>query len=313
MHMMTFDAPNDVGALASEVPTAAQTVSSGNNSTGSPVDVAGSDQQRPKREYPVTAMALSEPDAADSSNRSLRFRNVFSRSRNNDISGSKRGSFVSSIRSSIRSSFASGDFSDDDSLEAEHHGLDDLTPPGQQPRSSGRRRSSLLKKRFSRSRRNSAFSSRSSIGSSGSGSKSSKRPSAVNRKSSLDLIRASEGEYRPRAEHPLLTDNPPTEDKTKRRGSFLNAAMRKLIMTGSANINASASSNHRAQLNKTKSAGALESAATSVTPLSSSDHGPQPRQRKSSFFGNLCKGSSDKHVISEDEDPTQNLSLSNHF
>ena len=302
---MSFDTPlNDAGGLASEASTAARTASSGNNSTSSPVDVAGLDQ-RPNREYPVTAMAMmSESDAADSSSRSLRFRKVFSRPRNNDVSGSKRGSFVSSLRSSIRSSF---NLSDDDSLEAEHHGSDDLTPPGQKPPSSGRRRLSLLKNSFSTSRRSSAFSSRSSIGSSGTGSRSrSRRSSTVNRKSSLDLIRGSGGEYRPRAEHPLLTDNPPSEDKAQRRGSFLGAAMRKLSMSGSPN-NASGG----AKINRTKSTGALKSMSTSAaSPLSASDH---PRQRKNSMFGSFRRGSSARHIASRDEDPTLGLFTSNHL
>ena len=87
--------------------------------------------------------------------------------------------------------------------------------------------------------------------------------------------------------------------------------MRKLSMTGSASPNASASSNRRAQLTKTKSASALPSASTSAAPLSSGDHGPLPQQRKSSFFGNLRKGSSAKYI--EDEDPIHKVSLSTHF
>ena len=250
---------------------------------------------------------MSEPAGASDSGRSLKLRKVFSRSRNNNASASKRGSFVSSIRLSIRSSFASGNLSDDDSLDAEHHGFHDLTPPGQQQRSSGRRRSSLLKMRLSTSRRSSAFSSRSSIGSSGTGTGSrSKRSSTVNRKSSLDLIRGSGGEYRPRAEHPLLTDNPPSEDKAQRRGSFLGAAMRKLSMSGSPN-NASGG----AKINRTKSTGALKSMSTSAaSPLSASDH---PRQRKNSMFGSFRRGSSARHIASRDEDPTLGLSISKHL
>ena len=308
MHVMTFEPPlNNVGGLASEASTAAQTVSSGNNSP-SPVDVSSLDQQ-PKQEDATTA--VSETADASGSGRSLKLRQVFSRSRNNNTSGSsRRGSFVRSFRSSIRSSFASSFNLSDDSLEAEQHGVDDLTQPGQQ-RSSGRRRSSLLKKTFSTSRRSSAFNSRSSVESSGTGR--SKRSSAVNRKSSLDLIRGSGGEYRPRAEHPLLTDNPPTEDKSKRRGSFLGVAMRKLSMGGSASNSFTSSGTRRAQLNRSKSSSALASAASSsVSPLSSSDHGPLAQQRKGSFFGSFRKASSVTHIVSKDDDPTQGLSTSIH-
>lgn len=305
MHVMTFEPPlNNVGGLASEASTAAQTVSSGNNSP-SPVDVSSLDQQ-PKQEDATTA--VSETADASGSGRSLKLRQVFSRSRNNNTSGSRRGSFVRSFRSSIRSSFASSFNLSDDSLEAEQHGVDDLTPPGQQ-RSSGRRRSSLLNKTFSTSRRSSAFNSRSSVESSGTGR--SKRSSAVNRKSSLDLIRGSGGEYRPRAEHPLLTDNPPTEDKSKRRGSFLGVAMRKLSVGGSAS-NSFTSGTRRAQLNRSKSASALAAKSSSVSPLSSSDHGPLAQQRKGSFFGSFRKASSGKHIVSKDDDPTQGLSTSIH-
>ena len=302
---MTFEPPlNNVGGLASEASTAAQTVSSGNNSP-SPVDVSSLDQQ-PKQEDATTA--VSETADASGSGRSLKLRQVFSRSRNNNTSGSRRGSFVRSFRSSIRSSFASSFNLSDDSLEAEQHGVGDLTQPGQQ-RSSGRRRSSLLKKTFSTSRRSSAFNSRSSVESSGTGR--SKRSSAVNRKSSLDLIRGSGGEYRPRAEHPLLTDNPPTEDKSKRRGSFLGVAMRKLSVGGSAS-NSFTSGTRRAQLNRSKSASALAAKSSSVSPLSSSDHGPLAQQRKGSFCGSFRKESSGKHIVSKDDDPTQGLSTSIH-
>ena len=255
MHIMNRD-------LASEVSTAAQTASSGSNSTASPVDAVVLDQ-RSNRADPATAESGETADTADSSSRSLKLRKAFSR---------PRGSFFGSIRSSIRSSFASGNLSDDDSLEAEHHGSDDL-----QQRSSGRRRRSMLKKRFSMSRRSSTF-SRSSIGISGTGGGRSKR-SHVNRKSSLDLIRGSEGQYRPRAEHPLLTDHPSAEDKTQRRGSFLGVAMRKLSMNGSA----------RNSFRRTKSSGNLASRARpSASPLSSSDH---PPPRKGSFFGSFRRGS----------------------
>ena len=302
---MAFD--TETGRIASEVSTAARTASWGNNSTGSFGDSAARQINQASNQDTAAVAPLSEPVDASSSGRSLRLRNVFSHS--------KRGSFVRSVRSSIRSSFlSSGNLSDDDSLEAEHHGFDDLTP-----RSPGRRRSSLFKTRFSSSRRSSAFNSRSSIESSATGGRS-KRSSTVNRKSSLDLLRASGGEYRPRAEHPLLSNDPPNEDKTQRRGSFLGAAMRKLSMgmSGSANTASPSSGSSRSSSNRllkrTKSAGALASAASSsASPLSASDHGPHTRRRKGSFFGNLRKGSSAKHLPSEDEDPTQSLSLSNHF
>ena len=258
MHIMNLD-------LASEVSTAAQTASSGSNSTASPVNVVVLDQQ-PNRENPATAESGETADTADCSSRSLKLRKAFS-----------RGSFFGSIRSSIRSSFASGNLSDDDSLEAEHHGSDDL-----QQRSSGRRRSGWHKKRFSMSRRSSAFSSRSSIGSSGTGGGRSKR-SHVNRKSSLDLIRGSEGQYRPRAEHPLLSDHPSAEEKSKRRGSFLGVAMRKLSMNGSPARNS---------FRRTKSSGNLASRTRpSTSPLSSSDH---PPPRKGSFFGSFRRGSDEE-------------------
>ena len=98
--------------------------------------------------------------------------------------------------SSFRRSSKSGLSDDSDDDQRDFH---DLAPC---PSVGGRRRSGLLMRRLSSisGRRGSNYSSHSS--GVGGNDSSGRRSSAVNRKSSLDLLKGSGGDYRPRSEHP---------------------------------------------------------------------------------------------------------------
>jgi len=246
------------------------------DSTSSPNDI--------QNDKSATEDPEAAPADASSSGRSLKLQKVFSRSRNvsidnnNNGTRSKRGSVMNSLSSlsSFRRSTKSELSDDSDDDQRDFH---DLTP---RPSLGGRRRSSLLMRRLSSisGRRGSNYSSHSS-GVGGNDSSDGRRRSAVNRKSSLDLLKGSGGEYRPRSEHPLLTHAEEENKAPKRRSSFLGNAIRRLSSSG----------NLRALTGKSKSARDIATAAASSSPLtSSSDHGPQPR--KGSFFRNLRRKSS---------------------
>lgn len=261
------------------------TATVGNSSSTDPTEITN--DQSPEDETGADASV---------SRRSMTLRGVFRRGE------SKRGSLVSSFQSSlrslsVRSSFVTGDCdlsdSDDDGEQLDFH---DLTPGQRRQKRPGRRHSGLRKHLSVTS-----FSSRSSIGSAGS---KHKRSDTAQRKSSLDLIHGSGLQYRPRAEHPLLMNNPP-QAKEKRRSSFLGGALRKLSMSSTNNNCENSGDNRRTKLIRAKSAGALTSKlSASPSPMSSSDHGPQNQQRKGSFFSSLRKSSSSMDM---------QLSQSNHF
>ena len=269
-------------ALVEPVMTAEIPLSSG-GATARPVSIG--DSTSSPNDIQNDKSATEDPEAApadaSSSGRSLKLQKVFSRSRNvsidnnnNNGTRSKRGSLINSLSSFRRSTKSElSDDSDDDQRD-----FHDLTP---RPSLDGRRRSSLLMRRLSSisGRRGSNYSSHSS-GVGGNDSSSGRLRSAVNRKSSLDLLKGSGGEYRPRSEHPLLTHAEEENKAPKRRSSFLGNAIRRLSSSG----------NLRALTAKSKSAHDIATAAASSPLTSSSDHGPQPR--KGSFFRNLRRKSS---------------------
>jgi len=144
-------------------------------------------------------------------------------------------------------------------------------------------------------RRSSNYSSHSS--GVGGNDSSGRRSSAVNRKSSLDLLKGSGGEYRPRSEHTLLTHAEDEENKTqKRRSSFLGKAMRRLSSSGNLRALAGKSKSTR-DIAMSATSSPLASSSSSLT--SSSEHGPS--QRKGSFFRNLRRKSSGAEEEQEGE------------